>query len=51
MFGSDWPVMNLASSYPRWIDTVRGAIAQLSATEQEWILAETAIEAYGLAAT
>ena len=30
MFGSDWPVVTLASSYRRWIDTVRGAIAQLS---------------------
>ena len=49
MFGSDWPVVNLASSYGRWIDTVRVAIAQLSATEQERILAGTAIEAYGLA--
>jgi L-fuconolactonase len=51
MFGSDWPVVNLASSYRRWIDTVRGAIAQLSSTERERILAGTAIEAYGLAVT
>ena len=51
MFGSDWPVVNLASSYGRWIDTVRAAVAQLSASEQERILAGTAIEAYGLAVT
>ncbi len=51
MFGSDWPVVNLASSYRRWIDTVRGAVAQLSTTERERILAGTAIEAYGLAVT
>jgi L-fuconolactonase len=51
MFGSDWPVVNLASSYRRWIDTVRGAIARLSTTEQERILAGTAIEAYGLTMT
>jgi L-fuconolactonase len=49
MFGSDWPVVNLASSYRRWIDTVRAAIAQLSTTERERILAGTAIDAYGLA--
>jgi L-fuconolactonase len=49
MFGSDWPVVNLASSYRRWMDTVRAAIAQLSATERERILAGTAVEAYGLA--
>jgi L-fuconolactonase len=51
MFGSDWPVVNLASSYRRWIDTVRGAIAQLSSAERERIFALTAIEAYGLAVT
>jgi L-fuconolactonase len=48
MFGSDWPVVSLASSYRRWIDTVRAAIAQLSTTERERILGGTAIEAYGL---
>ena len=51
MFGSDWPVVNLASSYRRWIDTVRAAIAQLSTTERERILAGTAIDAYGLRMT
>ena len=49
MFGSDWPVLTLASSYRRWVDTVRVAIAQLSADERNWILAKTAIEAYRLA--
>jgi L-fuconolactonase len=48
MFGSDWPVVNLASSYRQWIDTVRGAIAQLSTIERERILGGTAIDAYGL---
>jgi L-fuconolactonase len=48
MFGSDWPVVRLASSYRRWIDTVRAAIAQLSTTERERILGGTAIDAYGL---
>ena len=50
MFGSDWPVVTLASTYRQWIGTVRIAIAQLSATEREWILSRTAIEAYGLTA-
>jgi L-fuconolactonase len=50
MFGSDWPVVTLASTYRQWIGTVRSAIGQLSATEREWILARTAIEAYGLTA-
>jgi L-fuconolactonase len=51
MFGSDWPVVNLASSYRRWIGTVRAAIAQLSTTEKERILGGTAIDAYGLRMT
>jgi L-fuconolactonase len=51
MFGSDWPVVTLASSYQRWIDTLRGAIAQLSTTERERILSGTAIEAYRLEGT
>lgn len=49
MFGSDWPVVTLASSYRRWVGTVRSAIAQLSQNERDWILAKTAIEAYRLA--
>ena len=51
MFGSDWPVVTLASSYKRWAQAFRLAIAQLSATEQDWILSKTAAEAYRLDAT
>ena len=48
MFGSDWPVMTLASSYRRWMATIQSAITQLSVTEKERILGGTAVEAYGL---
>jgi L-fuconolactonase len=48
MFGSDWPVMTLASSYGRWMATIQSVIAQLSVTEKERILGGTALEAYGL---
>ena len=48
MFGSDWPVMTLASSYGRWMATIQSAIAQLSVTEKERILGGTSVEAYGL---
>jgi L-fuconolactonase len=48
MFGSDWPVMTLASSYRRWMATIQSAIAQLSLTERERILGGTAVEAYSL---
>lgn len=48
MFGSDWPVMLVASDYPRWAVTVEGAIAKLSAGEQARIWSGTAVEAYRL---
>jgi L-fuconolactonase len=47
MFGSDWPVLLLASSYQAWVTTVRNSLARLSAAEQERIFSETAMEAYG----
>lgn len=48
MVGSDWPVLNLASTYGRWWATVRIAIAQLTPGEKDWILSRTALEAYRL---
>jgi L-fuconolactonase len=48
MFGSDWPVMLLSSSYKRWVDLVRLAISHLSEYEQERIWGRTATEAYRL---
>ena len=48
MFGSDWPIITLASTYNRWVSTVRLAIAHLSASEQQWVLWRSAREAYGL---
>lgn len=48
MFGSDWPVITLATTYAQWMATVRNFIATLSQSEQERVLAGTAVEAYGL---
>jgi L-fuconolactonase len=48
MYGSDWPVMLLASDYERWYRTVTVAIAKLSKAEQDRIMGGTAVEAYGL---
>ena len=48
MFGSDWPLVTLASTYGRWLETVRKAISHLSDVEQSWILWRTATEAYRL---
>jgi len=48
LYGSDWPVLLLASDYARWFGTVQNAISKLSKTEQDRIMGGTAIEAYGL---
>ena len=48
MFGSDWPVLLLSSSYKRWVDTVRRSISHLSEYEQERIVGKTAVEVYRL---
>jgi L-fuconolactonase len=48
MFGSDWPVCTLATSYARWRETVTALTAKLTETEQMYILGATAEEAYSL---
>jgi L-fuconolactonase len=48
LFGSDWPVSLLATSYQRWIDTVSEWIAPLSAAEQAAIWGGTASRVYSL---
>jgi L-fuconolactonase len=49
MFGSDWPVLLLASSYSRWMAEFEAAISSLSEDERSLILGGTASEAYRLA--
>ncbi len=48
MFGSDWPVMMLATNYGRWLEIVSHAIREFSEHEQQRVLSGTAMEAYGL---
>lgn len=48
MFGSDWPVCRLATSYVRWAETIGAWVSPLSASEQKRILGGTAIDAYQL---
>jgi L-fuconolactonase len=48
LFGSDWPVVLLASGYQRWVDTVRTWTAPLSEDEQEAIWGGTARRIYSL---
>ena len=48
MFGSDWPVMLVASNYSQWVGIVKKSISKLSAGEQQRILHGNAVEAYRL---
>lgn len=48
LFGSDWPVCTLATSYVRWAETVTQLVSRLSPSESDAILGGTASEAYGL---
>jgi L-fuconolactonase len=48
MAGSDWPVLTVACTYPRWWQTIAEWIAPLSATEREEIESGTAIRTYKL---
>ena len=48
MYGSDWPVCELAGSYEQVIGAARDALSGLSASEQEMIFGGTAQEFYGL---
>jgi len=49
MFGSDWPVCLVASSYGKWFEIVSRRIEGLSSDEKERVLGGTAREAYKLA--
>ncbi|MEO3820165.1 amidohydrolase family protein [Plantactinospora sp. B24E8] len=46
MFGSDWPVCLLASSYQRWVDALAETLGDLGAVERELVWAETARRVY-----
>ena len=48
MFGSDWPVLTVASTYAQWVETVDTWLAPLSPTERAAIEGETATRIYRL---
>jgi L-fuconolactonase len=48
MFGTDWPVCLLRTTYGVWVDTVRDLIRNLSPTEQAAMMGLTACRVYGL---
>lgn len=48
LFGSDWPVCLVATSYKSWADLVRKNISAFSKTEQAKIMGKNAIRIYNL---
>lgn len=48
MFGSDWPVCTLATSYVRWAELISSWADELSSAERDRILGGTALEVYRL---
>jgi L-fuconolactonase len=48
MFGSDWPMCLVATTYPQWLATAHTWAAALSSDEQQRIFGATALEAYGV---
>ena len=48
MFGSDWPVCLLATSYQRWIDVLAALLDPLDDEDQAMIWGETARGVYKL---
>ncbi|MES2265407.1 MAG: amidohydrolase family protein [Bacteroidota bacterium] len=48
MFGSDWPVCNLAGGYEGVLNIVEGYISRLSQSEQELFWSKSAVDFYGL---
>lgn len=48
MFGSDWPVCLLATTYGSWYELAQRFFTSLSSTEQDRVFGRTAIDAYQL---
>ena len=48
LFGSDWPVCTVASSYVRWVSVVDEFVKELSADEQKAVWGENAARVYRL---
>jgi len=48
MFGGDWPVSTLATSYQQWVETVAVLLAELSAGERRQLFFENAQTFYRL---
>ncbi len=48
VWGSDWPVVELANGLPDWIEVTNGILSQMSPDEARELGSRTAIELFGL---
>jgi L-fuconolactonase len=48
LFGSDWPVCQLAGTYERWLDVVNWAVRNASETQKQALFANNARRTYCL---
>jgi L-fuconolactonase len=48
MWGSDWPVVNLAGSHARWFAATVELLSRRTPEERAWVLGKTARRFYGL---
>jgi L-fuconolactonase len=48
LFGGDWPVLTLASSYQRWVDTLDTLTAHLSDSDRQQLWSDNALRWYHL---
>ena len=48
MFGSDWPVVNLAGSFTQWVDALTYATGGLSESEKQKLFSENVTRVYRL---
>lgn len=48
LWGSDWPVVNLAGDYKSWLESARGLTQQLSEAERDNIFGGSARNFYGI---
>jgi len=49
MWGSDWPVLNLAGDYANWVKVAQTLAADLTQDQQDQLFSQTAHKFYGLA--
>jgi L-fuconolactonase len=49
MWGSDWPVLNVAGDYEGWHAAAQSLTAELSADDRDWVFGRTAARFYRLA--